>query len=151
MSRSIDYIEVVSFLRTNEDGTFNVPANWTNEIRKFFPNQNIEIIARRKRSRRSADQNRYIHKLFRIFSVELIDYTGDKTYTPSLIKDLMKMRFLKYDVCNEDGEVIGQAVKGTSSLNKSEMSDFVAEIINYAFEQFKIKLPLPGEQTEAKL
>ena len=152
MTNPKTYYECYASCRTDENGNFKVPMSWMLEIQKFFPDSHIELIARKKRSHRSIEQNRLIHKIFRIFSAELVDYTGDRMYTPELIKELMKQKFLKYEVVSEvSGEVLGEAVKPTSSLNKSELSDFVENIINYAYENFKIKLPRPGEQINAEL
>jgi hypothetical protein len=101
------------------------------------------------RSKRSLSQNAYLHVLFSIFSKELIALTGDKMYTPTLMKDLCKGKFLKRDVVNpETGEILGEIIRETSSLNKSEMADFIDDIHRWSVQTFNIVLPLPGEQME---
>jgi hypothetical protein len=146
---SIDLFESYVTITVGEDGSFVIPARLVTEIKTYFKGKTIEIIARKKRSRRSCQQNRYLHLLFNIFSAELINYTGDKQYTPSVIKEMMKFKFLLTDIANEEtGEITGQYIKGTHELKKSEMIDFIDDVVRYAAENYGIKLPMANEQFE---
>ena len=108
-----------------------------------------EIEIKKQKKSRSGQQNRYFHQLMTILSMELISYTGDKRYTPAMVKDIVKCKFLKVEVINEvTGEVIGERVRGSSELTTTEMMTFVDDIIQWSIEQFGIRLYLPNEQSE---
>jgi hypothetical protein len=63
-------------------------------------------------------------------------------------KDFIKVKFLIKEVVNEQtGEVI-QTFRNTSDLSKVEFSMLVDEVAVWLWDFFKIKLPMPGEQTE---
>jgi hypothetical protein len=71
-------------------------------------------------------------------------------FTMMEVKDLCKAKFALIDVFNEKtGEVLGQRIKGTSAMNKTELSDFVESVIRWAADSFGIVLPYPNEQLEA--
>lgn len=113
----------------------------------MFEAKEVELVLRKKRSRRSGAQNRYIHLLFTIFTNELNSMGNEFTMTE--VKELCKAKFLLIDVINEStGEIIGQRIKGTSETTKTEMMHFVDQVIRWAAEYFSITLPLPGEQFE---
>lgn len=98
-----------------------------------------EIIVRKKRSRRSGEQNRYFHAICGILGKEL-------GYEKEQMKDILKMKFLKKErVIEATGEII-EYLEHTSRLNKTEFADFTSEVIRWA-EQLGIILPLPEEQT----
>lgn len=99
-------------------------------------------------NKRSSQQNRYLHLLFTIFQKELNETTGNQ-FTMEEIKDLCKCKFLTTDVVNEEtAEVIGQRIRGTSELTKTEMMAFVEQVIAWAADMFHITLPYPNEQME---
>jgi hypothetical protein len=98
-------------------------------------------------SKRSLEQNRYIHVLFTMLKDALNDLGND--FTMDEIKELCKAKFALIDVINEEsGEIIGQRIKGTSEMNKIELNEFFESIIRWAAETFNIKLPYPNEQLE---
>ena len=144
---SIDLFEVYTSFTTDGDGRGKIPGRFLSDISLYFKNCNIELIARKKRSRRTLPQNAFLHVLFTIFSVELISLTGNKIYTPVLVKSMMKLKFLKYDLVDENtGEVVGEAIKDTHTLKKGECADFISEVLQYAAEKYHIVLPEPKEQ-----
>jgi hypothetical protein len=111
----------------------------------YFNDKRIEITIKKIKSKRSLKQNNYLHALFTIFAKELTVLTGQQ-YTMMTIKNMCKLKFALIDVVNqESGEIIGQDIKATSSMNKTELSEFVENIIRYAAEMFKIILPYPNE------
>ncbi len=97
-------------------------------------------------NKRSDKQNRYLHSLFGIFSEELIKLTGDKQYTREIVKEMMKAKFLMQSIYTPQNELTGNIVKHTSGLSKTEMMEFVENIIQYASETFGFNLPFPNEQ-----
>jgi hypothetical protein len=112
-----------------------------------FEGKQVELTICRKKKKRSLSQNNYIHALFKIFSVELIDLTGDLEYSPEYVKSLSKCKFLMEDVVNKStGEIIGQNIRHTSDLTTNELNTFFEAVIRWAAETFHIILPYPNEK-----
>lgn len=117
------------------------------EVLRSFEGKEWTLTIERKKNKRSHQQNRYLHALFTIFRNEL-NLLGNH-FTSEHVKDLCKAKFATIDVVNEaTGEVIGQRIKGTSEMTKTELSEFVEQIIIWAADMFSIKLPLPNENLE---
>lgn len=112
---------------------------------KAYEGKRIEISIQKLKSTRSEQQNRYIHALFSIFTKALNELGND--FQMVEIKEMCKQKFSTIDVVNEKtGEVIGQRIKGTHEMSKSEMCEFVDKIIIWAADMFHIVLPYPNEE-----
>lgn len=113
----------------------------------YFNGKRVKITIEKLHGKRSIPQNKYLHLILTIFSNELIDLTGDKALDLEAVKSMVKMKFLKVDIYDEEtGEVRGSYVKRTSSLNKEEMGEFIEDIKRYAMDMFGIYLPDSNEQ-----
>ena len=113
-----------------------------------YEGKRVIVTIEKLSSKRSSQQNRYLHLLFTIFTEELNELGNE--FTMMEVKDLCKAKFALIDVFNEKtGEVLGQRIKGTSAMNKTELSDFVESVIRWAADSFGIVLPYPNEQLEA--
>jgi len=109
----------------------------------------VSITIQKAKKVRSNQQNKYLHAAFTILSKELINYTGDERYTPAMVKDIVKCKFLTVDMINENsGEVIGTRIKSTTELSTLEMSEFIDNMIRWAAEQFNINIIYPNENLE---
>lgn len=112
-----------------------------------FNDKRVEVTIKQISSKRSDQQNRYIHLLFTIFKDSLNDLGND--FSMQEVKDLCKFKFAKTDVINTNtGELLGERIKGTSEMGKLELAEFVDNVIDWAKEMFNIRLPKPGEQLE---
>ena len=103
----------------------------------------VEIIVRKKRSRRSLDQNAFFHSWINLLS----NYTG---YSFDQMKNIVKYKFLKAEAINEKTGEIYEYIKETSSLNKSDFADFCTEIQHWSKDTFNLILPVPGENWTIK-
>ena len=109
-----------------------------------FEGRKVRISVEKLSSKRSHQQNAYLHLLFHIFTEALNDLGNE--FTMIEVKELCKFKFAKTDVMNEKtGEVIGERVKATSEMKKGEMVEFIDSIIRWAADYFKIILPYPNE------
>lgn len=145
----IEKIEYVG--RTDDSGGLKIVnrREFDSNLAEFFPNCTVDIIIKKRRVKRSLNQNAFLHVLLTIFSRELQDLTGDKSLTMARVKNMMKLKFLKVDVVNtETGEVIGEEVLNTSSLTKEQMMIFIEDIYRYAADTFHIVLPTSNTQQE---
>lgn len=95
-------------------------------------------------SKRSNQQNSYIHFLFSVLTDALNDLGNELNMLE--VKDMMKAKYLLVDVVNEKtGEVLGQRIKGTSECTTVELNDFFENVIRWASE-LGIVLPYPNEK-----
>lgn len=116
-----------------------------------FNNKRVSIIIKPIKSKRSLNQNNYIHLLLTIFAKELTILTGEK-YSMETVKDMCKLNFALIDIVNTNtGEVIGQSLEQTSKMSKSRCADFTNDIIAWAANEFHITLPFPNEQVELNI
>lgn len=112
-----------------------------------FEGKKIRLTIEKYSSKRTHPQNSYIHVLFTIFTDALNDLGNEFLMTE--VKELCKAKFLLTDVMNEKtGEIIGQRIKGTSELTKTELNEFFEKVIRWAADSFGIILPYPDEQLE---
>jgi Ser-tRNA(Ala) deacylase AlaX len=124
----------------------NVRQRIANEL-QCFEGKRVEITIHRLRSKRSSQQNKYLHVLFTIFKDALNDLGNE--FTMQQVKDLCKRKFLSFDLVDKStGEVIGEDIRHTSSLNKTEFNEFIESIIRWAASFFNIVLPYPSESIE---
>lgn len=61
--------------------------------------------------------------------------------------EFLKMRFLKADMCDQDGVVIGERVKSSTELTKSQFGEYIAGIQQFASEYLNVYIPDPNQQT----
>lgn len=100
-------------------------------------------------SKRSNQQNSYIHLLFTMLTEALNDFGNE--FNMLEVKDMMKAKFLLTDVVNEKtGDILGQRIKGTSECTTIELNEFFENVIRWAAE-LGIVLPYPNEELELDL
>ena len=137
--------------RVDEQGVMKITHRslFNNDLKELFPNCTVDIIIKKRRVKRSLNQNAFLHVLLTIFSQSLVELTGDKSLTMARVKNIVKLKFLKQEVVNtETGELIGEEVLDTSSLTKEQMAIFIEDIYRYASETFHIVLPNANTQQE---
>ena len=135
--------------RTDDSGGLKIVnrREFDANLAEFFPNCTVDIIIKKRRVKRSLNQNAFLHVLLTIFAKELQDLTGDRSLTMQRVKNMAKLKFLKVDVYNgETGECIGEEILDTSSLTKEQMATFIEDIYRYAAETFHIVLPTSNTQ-----
>ena len=108
--------------------------------------KDVEIEVSKKKSRRSLPQNSYywsavipiIRQAFRELGHQL---DNEETH------EFLKHQFLKESIITEDGEYLGERIKSSTELTKSEFMDYIAEIQQFAAEKLSVYIPDPNEQT----
>ncbi len=139
------------FISLIKDG--KLQPSTTNNILKVLSTlegKRVRVTLEKVSAKRSLQQNAYLHLLFTIFT-ESLNELGNE-FTMDEVKELCKAKFLLVDVMNvETGEVIGQRIKGTSEMTKTELNLFIENIIRWAADYFSIVLPYPSEQLEVSL
>lgn len=139
------------FISIIKDG--KLQPSTTNNILKVLSGlegKRVRVTLEKVSAKRSLQQNAYLHLLFTIFTESLNELGND--FTMDEVKELCKAKFLLVDVMNvETGEIIGQRIKGTSEMTKTELNLFIENIIRWAADYFSIVLPYPSEQLEVSL
>lgn len=107
----------------------------------------VVTIRKYKKSRSNA-QNSYYHGIV-VNAVRdgLIDM-GFAKYSLSneTVHEMLKQKFLKEDMANEDGVYIS-VTKSTTELSTTDMMNYIDDIIRWSAEFLSIVIPLPNEQS----
>ena len=139
------------FISIIKDG--KLQPSTTNNILKVLSGlegKRVRVTLEKVSAKRSLQQNAYLHLLFTIFT-ESLNELGNE-FTVDEVKELCKAKFALIDVMNkETGECLGQRIKGTSEMTKTELNLFIENIIRWAADYFSIVLPYPSEQLEVSL
>lgn len=139
------------FISLIKDG--KLQPSTTNNILKVLSGlegKRVRVTLEKVSAKRSLQQNAYLHLLFTIFTESLNDLGNE--FTVDEVKELCKAKFALIDVMNkETGECLGQRIKGTSEMTKTELNVFIENIIRWAADYFSIVLPYPSEQLEVTL
>ena len=139
------------FISIIKDG--KLQPSTTNNILKVLSGlegKRVRVTLEKVSAKRSLQQNAYLHLLFTIFAESLNDLGNE--FTVDEVKELCKAKFALIDVMNkETGECLGQRIKGTSEMTKTELNLFIENIIRWAADYFSIVLPYPSEQLEVSL
>ena len=142
----------ITYYSNVKDG--KLQKNVSEQIRsdlKHFEGKRVEVTIQKLKSSRSQQQNRYLHLLFTMFANEFTALTGNKIPTEQW-KELLKYKFAKRDKFDEEtGEVVGEYIQHTSEMSKTELSNFVDDIIRYGAEKYSFNLPYPNEQLRVDL
>jgi hypothetical protein len=139
------------FISLIKDG--KLQPSTTNNILKVLSGlegKRVRVTLEKVSAKRSLQQNAYLHLLFTIFTESLNDLGNE--FTVDEVKELCKTKYALIDVMNkETGECLGQRIKGTSEMTKTELNVFIENIIRWAADYFSIVLPYPSEQLEVSL
>ncbi len=110
-----------------------------------FSGKQVTIDVRKKISKRSNPQNAYYHACVVPIMQQAFKDLGYRLSREETHL-VLRQRFLKNDIINEDGEVIAQTIVSTTTLTKSQFNDYLAEITQFAAEYFNVQIPEPNEQ-----
>lgn len=114
----------------------------------MFKNCAVELVIRKK-NKRSTPQNSYYHGVVvaevRHGLLEIgYPMTADETH------EFLKQRFNSTQIITKDGLVI-DVPRSTTELNKSEFSEYVERIAQFAAEYLSVNIPMPNENLTLKL
>jgi len=118
------------------------------ELIRVYEGKQIEVKVSRKHSHRSLQQNAYFHAILPFIREALKD-TGN-IMTVEDIKIMLKSMFLKQDIVDSEGTVMGQRIRGTHELNKVEFGEFMSDCNHWCIEYLSCEIPKPGEELEIK-
>jgi|688.fasta_scaffold707253_2 hypothetical protein len=112
--------------------------------------KDITIEIEKKISKRSHPQNAYYWSgVVPVIREALINL--GHILTKEEVHQFLKMRFLKTEICNSDGEIIGERTKSSTELTKSQFGDYIAQIQQFAAEILGVYVPDPNEQTQIEI
>lgn len=133
------------FISVNDFGIVN-----KNQLKAFLLELPIGkwLLKAERKDKRSGQQNRYLHGvMLPIIRDALKDAGWNNIKTIDDAKDFVKVKFLKYDMVNEQtGEAV-EMYRNTSALTKLQFMELVQDVQIWLLEFFQIELPLPGEQS----
>lgn len=109
----------------------------------------VELHIREARSKRSNNQNSYLHGVIIPMirkRLEELGYTSKQGTKPTNLdtKELLKSVFLKDYITDKEGSEI-EFTKSTASLNTQEAEEFFEEVRDWAHRELDLTIPLPNE------
>lgn len=96
-------------------------------------------------SKRTSQQNRYMHLMFSMIQEGFRDIGYREVRTTEDAKEIMKRMFLRYYIDNGTGGKI-EMIKRTRDLTKDEMIEFIDSCIQFAAENLNVVIPAPNTQ-----
>lgn len=136
-----------------EDGQITLPKRVRGEVCRVFEGKPIEVTFRRKRKRRSDQQNRYYWGVVVPLIVEAFIDLGHSELvlgnaeSHGMIHNLLKRRFLPDGITLEDREGnVYELDPSTTKLTTVEMMEYTERIQAWAAECLGINIPDPNEQ-----
>lgn len=99
----------------------------------------------RFRLRRSDAQNALLWAGINQPFADFLREQGDN-YTAADAHEILKFKFLRESIVNKStGEVIGERVRSTATLNTTEFSEYIEKCVAWLAEMFGIICHLPGD------
>jgi hypothetical protein len=71
--------------------------------------------------------------------------------TKEEVHQFLKMRFIKTEICNGDGEVIGERTKSSTELTTTEFLEYLEQIKQFSAEILGVYIPDPNEQSKISI
>lgn len=106
------------------------------------------LCIKKKKRMRSNGQNRYYWAIVvPNVLLGLRDAGFNEIRTKDDAHDIIKVKFLRYDIQNIMGEHI-ESFKSTSELSTQEFADFIAEVQIWGAEFLNISIPSPNDDLE---
>lgn len=121
-----------------DDGSkldLDYPAQFKAFIRRFAGDE-VEIEVRKRRSRRSTDQNAY---WWGVVIPHIAEYTG---YTHDEAHEALKVKFLGQEDVSRGLVRVGS----TAKLNTQEFAALVDRVLLWAAEELGVVIPLPEKE-----
>lgn len=116
---------------------------------KQFAGKSVKVTVEKWKKQRSIPQNRYYHGSL---IPQVIDALVNSGYPRSelseeIVHELLKIKFLKKDIFNEQtGEVLS-ITGSTSSLTTTDFMDYIDDVSRWMSEYLNTVLILPNEQS----
>ena len=104
----------------------------------------VEITIKEYVKNRSHAQNLLMHDWFNKMSEHYFLTTGE-SYAPLAWKELLKEKFLGFDMIELPDGTIKAITKHTSDCNTKELTEFLEKIDHYAVTELGLMLPKPDD------
>lgn len=107
------------------------------------------VVITKAKKKRSLPQNAYYHGVIINEVKQGLIAMGFEPHLldNEMVHEMLKNKFLKKDVANEEGQFI-TIVQSTASLSTVEFTEFIEQIQQWAAEFLGIVILSPGEQSE---
>ena len=106
----------------------------------------VQIIVKKK-GKRSLPQNAYYHGVVIPEIRHALRERGNRL-DPEQVHEFLKFHFNKQYIHGEGGEVISEYGGSTTQLNKTEFSEYVERIVEWASEKLQLYIPPPNTQAQ---
>ena len=137
----------------SKEGDIKLPKRLRAEVSALYAGCEIEAIFRKKKRTRSNEQNRYYWGVVLPVVTDGFAELGNPVSSSNpadleAIHEFLKRRFLKPDTLHDVNGEVHELRYTTTTLSKSEMMDYFAQIGQFAAEYLGKVIPEPNEQIE---
>jgi len=101
-----------------------------------FEGKKVELVLRKRRSKRSDGQNRYY---WAVVIEILADHCG---YDPEEMHEALKLKFLSDRCVDENGLV---KIRSTAALNTDEFIQYTNRVVRFAAQDLGVYIPDPNQ------
>lgn len=143
--------ELTYFGKVEPDGTIKLPSKKLRQEVRMFAGQNIEVRIRRKRKRRSVQENNYYWGCIVVaFLAAFRDFDPEMGWTAEMVHEELKRRFLPRvrewgQTVLPTGEIVDEPMT-TTKLTTVEAEDYYEHCRKWGAQDLDIIIPLPNEQ-----
>ena len=143
--------ELTYFGNVEPDGTIKLPSKKLRQEVRILAGQNIEVRIRRKRKRRSVQENNYYWGcIVAAFLAAFRDFDPEMGWTADMVHEELKRRFLPRvrewgQTILPTGEVLDEPMT-TTKLTTVEAEDYYEHCRKWGAQDLDIIIPLPNEQ-----
>ena len=138
-----------------KDGVITLPKRLRKEVTSAFEGKNIEVVFKRKRKRRSDNQNRYywgvvIPEIVRA----MIDLGNEALQQGNTEHGELVHEYLKHNLLDNGEEIMGiegviiKLPPSTTKCTTVDFMDFVERVRMWAADNLGVAIPSPNEQVE---
>lgn len=143
--------ELAYYGNVEPDGTIKLPSKKLRQEVRVFSGQDIEVRIRRKRKRRSVQENNYYWGcIVAAFLTAFRDFDPEMGWTADMVHEELKRRFLPRvrewgQTVLPTGEIVDEPMT-TTKLTTVEAEDYYEHCRKWGAQDLDIIIPLPNEQ-----
>ena len=122
-----------------------------------FAGKEVDLTVQKHQVLKTLNQNSFLHgPVIEIVQRGFLEAGYKEAKDPDWVRNVLKWKFLKYEIINEDtGEIMTDengnvmfAVRSIADLKKAEYSEFIDKIVTWSFETLGVDIV--SEYTEFK-
>lgn len=146
-------IKLEYYGKVSAEGEITLPKRMRKELVSLFSGHGIQVIVKRKRKRRSLNQNDYYWAVIVPYILRGFIELGNNLQEGNpehlkLIHEFLKARFLQGEELHDANGMLHIMPPTTTILTTTEAEEYYDQCRQFAAEYLNTVIPLPNEQVE---